>query len=86
MSTTVRLTLNSAGIRQVALTSREVRALIHSKAQAVAGAVNDPDAPVVVRDGGTSRARSMVVLDSPVGAAIESRDRLLGTAIDAARG
>lgn len=83
---TVRFTTNFAGIAQAALTSREVRALIHTKAQAVANAVSDPTAPVVVRDGGVSRARSMVVIDSPVGAAIEARDRLLGTALDAARG
>lgn len=83
---TVRIVLNSPGIRQVALTSPEVRALIHSKAQAVANAVNDPSVPVRVHDGGVSRARSTVALDSPVGALIESRDRLLGTALDAAKG
>lgn len=86
MSTTVRFILNSPGIREAALTSPAVRKLVHDKAQAVADAVNDAAAPVVVRDAGVSRARSLVVLDSPVGAVIESKNRLLGSALDAARG
>lgn len=86
MSKTVRFITNSSGIREAALTSAAVRNLVHDKAQAVADAVADAQAPVVVRDAGVSRARSYAVLDSPVGAVIESQKRLLGTALDAARG
>lgn len=86
MSTTVRFITDYAGIGEVALRSAQVRAMIHAKAQAVADNVSDPQAPVVVRDAGTSRARSLAVLDSPVGAVIESQKRLLGTALDGARG
>lgn len=86
MSTTVRFVTNRAGIREAALTAASVRQLISARAHAVASAAASSGYPIVVLDAGRSRARSYVIIDSPAGAAIESKHRVLGTAIDAGRG
>lgn len=84
--TRMRLELDSAGVRAAALTSPEVRAEIHARAEAMAAAARQrTDNEVVVADGGRSRARSYVRMLGPDAAAEEAQERILGSAIDAGR-
>lgn len=83
MATKFRIELNHVGVREAALNSREVQALIARKTEAVkAAAQANTSEEVQSSVGGKSRARGIVRV--PVW--VESRDRVLGTAIDAARG
>ena len=85
MASTIRIDLNKDNVREVALTSPEVRAMIEAKAEAVASAARSNDTgnlPVSVYVGGNRRARAYIHYPSAVR---ESRDRVLGRAIDAAR-
>lgn len=79
--TSLRIELNRAGIRAVALTSPEVRAAVKAKAEAIANrARGATDDRIVVNEGGRSRARAYVVrLDG--GAAAEAHDRALGRSV-----
>lgn len=87
MATKVRIELNRAGIREL-LNSAEVRARIAAKTEAVAQAaeanLGGDDLRVETQVAGRSRARGYVTLVA--GAAKEAEDRVLGRAIDAARG
>lgn len=84
--TTVRLVIDNAQVREAALISTEVRRLVAAKADAVAGAAAASGERIIVRDAGGRRARSYVIIDSPEGSIIESKTRVLGIALDAARG
>lgn len=87
MATKVRIELNRTGIRQI-LNSAEVRGRIAAKTEAVANAargnLGGDDLKVVTEVAGRSRARGYVTLVA--GAAKEAEDRVLGRAMDAARG
>ena len=83
MASTIRIDLDKVGVRQVALNSPEVRAMIKAKTEAVASAArSNTKLPVSVHMGGKRRARGYVWLPSVV---VESRDRVLGRAMDAAK-
>lgn len=84
MATRVRIELDRAGIRAVALTSAEVRAACKAKAEAMAErARTQTDDEIEVGEGGRSRARAYVTrLGS--GAAGEANDRALGRSIGGA--
>lgn len=96
MAIKVRFKLNRKGIREV-LTRAETQEMLHAKGEAVAeavrargirveGAPGGTALPVTVRTSGRGiRARTYVVLDHPSGLAVESKHRVLGGAIDAAR-
>jgi len=80
----IRIELDRAGIRAVALTSAEVRAAVKAKAEAIANrARGATDDRIVVNEAGRSRARAYVVrLDG--GSAAEAHDRALGRSIGGA--
>jgi hypothetical protein len=85
MATTIRIELDSDGVRHAALTSPEVRAMLKAKVDAVAGAARgNTTLEVVATVGGGSRARGEVRLVGPAGAATEAKHRVLGTALGAA--
>lgn len=81
MATRIRIDLDKAGIRAVALTSAEVRAACKAKAEAMAERARGmTDDEIVVNEGGRSRARAYVTrLGS--GARGEANDRALGRSI-----
>lgn len=87
MALKVRIEINRDGIREM-LNSPEVRDRIAAKTEAVARAARaslgkwDPE--VVTQIAGRSRARGYVTLVA--GAQKEAKDRVLGRAMDAARG
>ena len=83
--TSFRFDHSRDGIREVALTSPEIRAMIAARAERIAAAARGKTGDeIVTAHAGKSRARSYVRrLDS--GAAGEANDRALGSAIDSGR-
>lgn len=78
----VKLKLDRAGIREAALTSREVRAAVARAAEAIAArAASVTDDEIEVVHAGRSRARSYVRRVGADAAANEAHDRALGRAI-----
>lgn len=92
MPTSVRITLNSPGIRAL-LTSNEMQQAMEQVAGDVAqrarsrgimveGEPGDVPLPIVVVDArGRTRARALVMVDHPSGLAVEARDRVLAGAL-----
>lgn len=92
----VRFKHSRKGIGEV-LTRAATQEMLHAKGEAVAeaarsrgirveGTPGETDLPVTVRTSGRGiRARTYVTLDHPAGLAVESKHRVLGGAIDAAR-
>lgn len=92
----VRIDLDGGGIREL-LASDDVRAMLESKAEAVANAArargvmvdgspgNTPLPIVVDAERGRARARAAVIIDHPSGMAVEAKHRLLVGSLDAAR-
>ena len=94
--TTVRIELNSAGIREL-LSSADVQRDLDARAERVADAARaqgvrvsgepgDVAMPVVTYAAGDStRARALVVAEHAAALATETKHRLLGSSLDAAR-
>lgn len=93
--TSVRIELDFKGVGEL-LRSTEVQSMLHAKGQAVARAaagkgvkVDDGSGaksiPVTVEDRKGKRARVVVTTDHPAGLRVETKYRLLGGAMDAAR-
>lgn len=86
MAGTFRLTILNAGIGEL-LRSAGVKADIAARAERVgAAARSETTMPILVEDKTGVRARYRVVADAPEARATEAKTRLLGRAIDAARG
>jgi hypothetical protein len=93
--TKVTIKLNSDGVREL-LTSEGVQAECMRRAELMAAAARGrmpaPEGPptpipVVVKAArGRKRARALVVIDHPAGLGMEVKHRVLGSAVDAARG
>lgn len=86
----IKIELNREGVRYAALTSPQVRSVVGQVAERIAASarakLNDPDLNgVEVTNAGRSRARSYVRVLGPNAELIESRDRVLGSSIDAGR-
>jgi hypothetical protein len=81
MAQSFRIELNRAGIRELALTSPEVRAAVRATAESIAARARSATRDEIdVAEGGTSRARAYVRrLGS--GAAGEANDRALGRSV-----
>jgi hypothetical protein len=92
VATSIRLELNSAGMKAL-LTSAETQRMIEATAEDVAqrargrsvsveGDPGEVQVPIdVVKAHGGTRARALVVLDHPAGSAVESKHRVLGSAL-----
>jgi hypothetical protein len=83
----IRFKVNRAGIRDL-LKSEGVKADLKARAERVAAAARaQTDMPIKVEGAhGRIRARYHVVADAPEARAVEAKTRLLGRAMDAARG
>lgn len=87
MSMSVRIELNSAGIRELLL-SGGIQGAVTEKANEVAGRArsrglmlsDNVPVPIEVREGSSesTRARASVWIDHPAGLEVEAKDRLLG--------
>lgn len=87
MAASVRLELNSAGIRELLL-SGPIQGAVTAKANEVAGRARSrglqlsdgTDVPIEVREGSSesTRSRASVWIDHPAGLEVEAKDRLLG--------
>jgi hypothetical protein len=83
---TFRLKINNAGIGEL-LRSAGVKANIAARAERVgAAARSETTMPILVEDKTGVRARYRIVADDSEAKLVEARTRLLGRAIDAARG
>ena len=86
MPGTLRLKILNEGIGEL-LRSEGVKADIAARAERVAAAARgETTMPILVEDKTGVRARYRIVADAPEAKAIEAKTRLLGRAIDSARG
>lgn len=85
MAGSIRIKINNKGIGDL-LRSEGVKAHIKERAERVAEAASSAtDMEILVEDRTGTRARYRVFANSPKAKAVEAKDRVLGSAIDAAR-